>query len=137
MVKKEVVAARLEKLRGYLNTLREVQKYGLEQFSRDPFIHGSAERFLHLAIECLLDIGNHIIADRGYRKPDTYAEILEILAEEGVISPELNRKMAGMAAFRNLLVHDYLILDHDKVFRIIKEQVPHFEELAAVYADLL
>ncbi len=137
MVKKEVVAARLEKLRGYLNTLREVQKYGLEQFSRDPFIHGSAERFLHLAIECLLDIGNHIIADRGYRKPDTYAEILEILAEEGVISPELNRKMAGMAAFRNLLVHDYLILDHDKVFRIIKEQVRHFEELAAVYADLL
>lgn len=137
MVRKEVVAARLEKLREYLQTLRLVQGYELQRFKSDPFIHGTAERYLHLSIECLLDIGNHVIADRGYRKPETYAEILEILAEEGVVSQELSQKMAGMAAFRNVLVQDYLGLDQDKVYRIINEQVKYLEELAGVFAGLL
>jgi uncharacterized protein YutE (UPF0331/DUF86 family) len=137
MVKKEIIAARLDKLREYLKTLKAVQKHDLQQFKSDPFVHGTAERYLHLSIECILDIGNHIIADRGYRKPDSYAEILEILSEEGVISGQLSKKMAGMAAFRNVLVHDYLKLDRDKVYQIIKEQVKNFEELAKVYSELL
>ena len=137
MVRKEVVAARLEKLREYLQTLRSIQKYDLQRFKSDAFIHGTAERYLHLSIECLLDIGNHVISDRGYRKPDTYAEILEILSEEGVVSQDLCRKMAGMAAFRNVLVHDYLDLDREKVYQVLKEHIKHFEELASVYAGLL
>ena len=101
MVKKDVVASRLQRLQEYLGTLRVVQKIELQKFKKDPFVHGTAERYLHLTIECLLDIGNHVIADRGYRKPETYSEILEILAEEGVVSLELSSRMAGMAAFRN------------------------------------
>ena len=137
MVKREVVAARLEKLREYFQTLRSVQKNDLHRFKKAPFIHGAAERYLHLSIECLLDIGNHIIADRGYRKPETYGEILQILAEEGVISEKLFHELEGMAAFRNVLVHDYLKLDLDKVYQVIKERLKYFEELAGVYAGLL
>jgi uncharacterized protein YutE (UPF0331/DUF86 family) len=137
MVRKDVVAARLNRLREYLRTLRAVQEYDLEKFRSDPFIHGTAERYLHLSIECLLDIGNHIISDRGYRKPDTYTEILEILAEEGVVSRELCRKMSGMAAFRNVLVHDYVNLDLEKVYKVIKEQVKNLEEMGRVFSELL
>jgi uncharacterized protein YutE (UPF0331/DUF86 family) len=137
MVKKDVVAARLEKLRGYLQTLHAVQGYDFDRFQEDPFIHGAAERYLHLAIECLLDIGNHLISDRGYRKPATYGEIPEILAEEGVINQQLATTMASMAAFRNILVHDYLKLDHARIYQLVKERLPDLEELAAVYAGLL
>lgn len=65
---------------------------------------------MHLAIECMLDIGNHIISDRDYPKPETYAEIFRILADKGVISEQLFYSLEGMAAFRNVLVHDYLKL---------------------------
>jgi uncharacterized protein YutE (UPF0331/DUF86 family) len=114
-----------------------VQKTELQRFKKDPFIHGTAERYLHLTIECLLDIGNHIIADRGYRKPETYGEIFQILAEEGVIPEKLLQELEGMAAFRNVLVHDYLRLDLDKVYGVVKERLKHFEELARIYAGLL
>ncbi len=137
MVRKDVVAARLAKFREYLNTLRAAAGYDLQRFKSDPFIHGTAERYLHLSIECLLDIGNHIIADRGYRKPDTYGQIIEILAEQGVVPLDLSRNMAGMAAFRNVLVHDYVSLDLDVVYRVIHEQTAHMEELGAIFADLL
>lgn len=137
MVKRDVVSGRLEKLREYLHTLKMVQKNDLGNFKKDPFIHGAAERYLHLSIECLLDIGNHIIADRGYRKPETYSEILQILAEKEVITEKLFRELEGMAAFRNVLVHDYLKLDLDKVYQVIKGKLNYFEELAEVYAGLL
>lgn len=137
MVKREVVVARLDKLREYLETLRAVQKSDLQRFKKDPFIHGTAERYLHLAIECLLDIGNHIIADRGYRKPETYGEIFQILADEGIIPEKLLGELEGMAAFRNVLVHDYLRLDLDKVYGVVKERLKYFEELAKIYAGLL
>lgn len=137
MVKKTILAARLERLRLYLKTLREVEKFELDRFTSDPFIHGTAERYLHLSIECLLDIGNHIIADRGYRKPESYAEVFDILAEEKVISRELLQELAGMAAFRNVLVHDYLKLDLEKVHHFVRDKRKVFEELATVYAELL
>lgn len=137
MVKKAIVAARLERLREYLGTLHEVAKFDLGRFKADPFIHGTAERYLHLAIECLLDIGNHLIADRGFRKPESYGEVFEILAEEGVIPRELLKELEGMAAFRNVLVHDYLRLDLDRVHEVVRGRLKVFEELARVYAGLL
>lgn len=137
MVSKSVVAARLEKLREYLKILQAVEKYDVKRFKADPFIHGTAERYLHLAIECLLDIGNHIIADRGFSKPETYSDIFRILAEEKVIPQGLLQEIAGMAAFRNVLVHDYVRLDLDRVYRVIQEKLPYFDELARIYAGML
>lgn len=137
MVSRLIVTERLEKLGGYLKTLQAVQKYDLKRFKDDPFIHGAAERYLHLSIECLLDIGNHIIADRGYPKPETYADIFRILAEEAVIPQDLLQEVEGMAAFRNLLVHDYVRLDRDRVYRVITEKLPYFDELARIYAGML
>lgn len=80
---------------------------------------------------------NHVISDRNYRKPETYGEILHILAEEGIISRGLMDKLEGMAAFRNLLVHDYLRVDHERVYKALNDNLKYFEELAAVYAELL
>ena len=137
MVRKDLVAVRLEKLRNYLKTLKAIGKFDLNTFKKDVFIHATAERYLHLSIECLLEVGSHVISDRGYRKPDTYSEIFEILAEEKVISGALLKELEGMAAFRNILVHDYFRLDLDQVYEILKERIKTLEKLAKVYAALL
>lgn len=137
MVRKEVITARLERLREYVKTLRAIQKYDPERFKNDIFIHATAERYLQLSIECILDIGNHIISDRGFRKPDTYAEVLEILVEKKVIPKKLFQELQGMAAFRNILVHDYLQIDLDKVYTILHEKLPYIEKLGAAFGRLV
>lgn len=63
MVKPEVVRKRLNKLDEYLSILRGLQRYSFEEFVDDPEHYGSAERFLHLAIETVVDLGNHVIAE--------------------------------------------------------------------------
>ena len=137
MVNKAVLAARLERLREYLGILESIQQYDVDRFVQDPFIHGTAERNLHLTIECLLDIGNHVISDRGYRKPESYSDIFRILAEKEVIPDDLCEELVGMAAFRNVLVHDYLRLDRRKVYQILGEKLPILKRMGQICSELL
>jgi uncharacterized protein YutE (UPF0331/DUF86 family) len=136
LVRKDLVAARLERFRHYIKTLKAIREFGLEIFKKDVYLHATAERFLHLSIESLLNIGSHIIADLGLKKPDTYSEIFEILADEGVISESLLRELEGMAAFRNILVHDYFHVDLDQVYKILQKKLESMGKLAEAFSIL-
>ena len=137
MVKKAVLEARLERLREYLDILDSVLTFDEKIFLSDPFIYSTAERNLHLAIEALLDIGNHIISDRGYPKPETYAEVFYVLRDKEVIPEGLFNEIDGMSSFRNLLVHDYLRIDRKQVYQLLKNRLSALKKLSGVYAEMI
>jgi uncharacterized protein YutE (UPF0331/DUF86 family) len=58
MVKANIIHKRLTKLDEYLTFLQQAQQHNREAFLTNPQLYGSTERFLHLAIECLIDMGN-------------------------------------------------------------------------------
>jgi uncharacterized protein YutE (UPF0331/DUF86 family) len=64
MTRPEVIRKRLAKLDEYLGNLKKLQRYSREEFLADPEHYGSAERFLHLAIEAVLDMGNIVMVKR-------------------------------------------------------------------------
>ena len=89
MVRPEVIRKRLNKLDEYLSILHGFQGYSFEEFSHNPERYGSAERFLHLAIETLIDLGNHVIAELELGVVNWYSDIATILADEGYLDAEL------------------------------------------------
>ena len=128
MVDKERFAKYIQELDGYLQHLDELKRYPMEEFLSDWRIYGLADRQLHLALETFLTLGEMIISEFGFHKPDTYADIPRILFENKVISKLLKDQLVDLARFRNVLVHDYLYLNHEKVYehlqkdsKIIKE----------------
>lgn len=123
MIHKTILAARLDRFQEYLGLLDAIKTRQREEFSGDPILRGAGERYLHLAIESALDIGNHIIAERGYPRPDTYAGVLTVLHEKRILPESLYRSLDGMAAFRNLLVHDYARIDHGQVYDLLLEKI--------------
>ena len=137
MVRKEVLRKRLNKLDEHLEILRRLQRYDFETFINDPEHYGSAERFLHLTIEALTDIGNHIIADLALGTVNSYRDIPEILAEREYIEPELAATWIKMIGFRNVLVHEYLDIDRRIVYDILQTRLRDFETLQRVFAQFL
>jgi uncharacterized protein YutE (UPF0331/DUF86 family) len=137
MIDRDTFAARLDRLREYLRQLDSIKTRSRTEFANDPILRAAGERYLHLAMESALDIGNHIIAERGYQRPDTYAGVFAVLAEQGVLSGSLFRDLEGMAAFRNLLVHDYARLDHGRVYDVLRDKHPVLQSLYECYANLL
>lgn len=89
MVKKEIILERSQKCNEYLSQLEEIIK-GVEfdEFNSKPLLYGSAERFLHLSIEALIDIGNQIISDDNLGRVNVYKDIALILAENGYLAEE-------------------------------------------------
>lgn len=95
------------------------------------------ERTLHLCIECCLDIGNHIIADNGWREPLDNKDIFAVLAENNVLSMEILSNLQKMAQFRNVLVHDYAKIDPEIVFVILKKDLTDIQEFIQDINSLL
>lgn len=137
MVNPEVLATRLGSLREYLGYLKTLKKHSFRQFSNDPFIRGSAERYLHLAIECCLDLGNHLISDRGLRRAQDYKDVFLILGEARILPAAFAKRIAPMGGFRNILVHDYLKVNPRKVYEFLQKRLPDFDRFGRVMARFL
>lgn len=137
MVRPEVIRKRLNKLDEYLSILHKLRKYSLDDFVGDPEHYGSAERFLHLAIEAILDMGNHVIAESDLGIVNWYSDIPSILARKGYIDSDLEKKWLQMIGFRNTLVHDYLEIDRGIVYDILENHLEDIEAVKRIFTQFL
>ena len=137
MVRPEVIRKRLNKLDEYLSILRNLRKYNFDDFVSDPEHYGSAERFLHLAIEAILDMGNHVIAESDLGIVNWYSDIPSILARKGYIDSDLEKKWLQMIGFRNTLVHDYLEIDRGIVYDILQNHLEDIEAAKLMFVQFL
>lgn len=71
MTAQERVREKLVELTGYLSDLRAQQGLSWEEFQKNTMLRRGIERTLHMAIECLLDIGNLLIATQKWPAPET------------------------------------------------------------------
>ncbi len=109
----------LENLK-YLQDVKEIQK--------DPFLASfekiqATKHSLQESIEACIDIANHVIASMGFERAETYADMFERLAENGIIGKKLRDKLMNMAKFRNLLVHAYGKIDIERLWGILQEDL--------------
>ncbi len=110
-VKLPIVKARIRKIEECVADLQGIRKLPERAFFENRSVRAAAERLFQVAIQSVLDIGSHIIAERGFREADGYAEIIDILGEVGVLPKRFAERIRGMAGLRNILVHDYLDVD--------------------------
>ncbi len=131
MVDPRVFDRRLAKLEQLLQDLRRLAKLDRATFLADRGVQAQAERWLHLAAECAIDLSNHLIADRGWRTPTTNRETFQVLAENEVLTPELATRMEGWAGLRNILVHLYLQVDLEILCDVLQRDLHELESCAA------
>lgn len=130
MVDAEVLRERLRALDGYVSALEAPASTSRERFVADADLHDLAERRLHLAVECMIDTANHIIATEGLQAAKTYRDAFAILSEHGVIDAPLARRLSGWAGLRNVLVHLYLDIDHGIVHEALTNELGDLSEFA-------
>lgn len=138
MVDRYVLSARIAKIREYVALLRRIRGMADERrFMSDPLIYGNAERYLQLAIQAVLDISHHIVADRNLALPADSKSLFDLLARQKVVSRSLSVKLASMAGFRNVLVHEYLEIDRRRVYRALTTDLRDFENFIRAVTRLL
>ena len=134
MVDKPKLDQMLSNLRGYLQALKELAAVPKQAFLANRDKIGNAKYHFVIAIECCIDVANHVIASEGYRIPKDNADSLVVLVEEGVLSASKTESYRAMAAFRNRLVHLYWDVDDARVYDYLEDSLDDMESFARAIA---
>jgi len=133
----ETVTNLLANLNNYLLKLKRLAQISKNNFLADDDKIGSAKYYLIVAIEIVIDIAHHIIAEYRLRRPEDYSDSIKVLEESDYLTPELSEKLQEMIKFRNLLVHMYAKVDDERVYRYLIENLRDFSEFAQAIAKLI
>lgn len=131
------IASKLEMLRKYVGILRNYQKHGIEDLEEDITFRGAVERYLEVALECALDMGEMIISAERLEKPESYREVIELLGKNNILPREFSEKFAPAAGFRNILVHGYAEVDVEKLYEFLQNNLEDFDEFSKHVAKYL
>jgi len=117
------IERRLDELNERLARLHPLQNKNRSEFDQDPYLRDIVERNLEVSIQCCLDICHRIIALEKARAPVDYYESILLMGELGVLPPDFARTLAPVAGFRNVLIHEYVHLDWDRVYHHLENLV--------------
>lgn len=126
MVDQTLILRKLAELEEYLGQVKEYAGMNAVQYSNDWKAQRVVERTLQMMIETCADVAGHIISDKKYRVPTTYADAFRVLNENGILSEKLFEAMEKMAKFRNIIVHHYDKVDAETVIGILKKDLRDF-----------
>ncbi len=132
-----VIQARLKRLDECYRSLERFRSLSLAEYLEDEDIQAIVERKLQVAIQACMDIANYLIAHEQLRIPDDERDIFAALAEGGILSKELARRMQGMVNFRNILVHEYLEIDSRIVYKHLTERLEDLSDFARAIVSYL
>ncbi len=116
---------RLAELRRHLDHLRELRPRieGSEQLVRDLSLHNDVLFSLLTLCQLVIDIAGELSARRGLRFED-YTEAVRNLAVYDELPDALVRELAKLPGFRNVVVHDYVALDMERVVEALDRLQP-------------
>ncbi len=124
----------MKKLEKALQILQQSSNVPYEELIENEVLLSAVERNFQVAIECILDIGNHIIAEQGFESPDDSSDIIRILGDEGITPLDFAEKVKGMAGFRNILIHEYTGIDYKLLYSYLTKGLDDFSEFAKYFS---
>ena len=133
VVDKTLILRKLAEIEEYLGQVNEYASMTVDRYSKDWKAQRVVERTLQMMIETCADVAGHIISDKGYRVPSTYADTFRVLYENGILNKDLFETMEKMATFRNIIVHHYDKVDTEIVVGILRKDLNDF----SVYKDAI
>ena len=89
------------------------------------------ERCLFLLGQSIIDLADTLINCKKLRSPASARESFQILFESILISYEVAEGMKKLVGFRNILSHEYTVMDYTKVYDVLQtapKQVKEFLE---------
>jgi uncharacterized protein YutE (UPF0331/DUF86 family) len=137
MVDKALILRKFTELEEYLKQIKEFSEITAEEYAKDWKAQRIIERTLQMMIEICVDIANHIISDRKYRVPNSYADTFKVLYEEDVLESEVFKMMENMAKFRSIIVRHYDKVDESTVVSILKKHLDDFLTYRDVIIDTI
>ncbi len=113
----------------YWPKLKEIILKTLKDLEEDIDLQLKAERIFEIISQILLDICTHIISHSEEEPPQTYSECMRKLGRLNILAPQTAEKAAAMIKMRNIVVHQYAIINYRLLFEGLCELHQDFPQI--------
>ncbi len=121
MVDKAILARKVAAIRDAVDRIHEVLPATADAFVADRTAREVVTLNLFLALQESLALATHWLADEGSRVPETYGEVFSALAALEVIDATLASRLRAAAGLRNLIAHQYGVIDFRRMFVVASD----------------
>ncbi|KPK43928.1 MAG: hypothetical protein AMK74_05995 [Nitrospira bacterium SM23_35] len=140
MIRENFILRKITLIQNELVHLADLAKYSLQEITRDFIKQAALERYLERIINRAIDINHHLISElstKDTNPPLDYAETFLRLADCGICPEEFARRIARSVGTRNILVHEYDVVDYNSIYSSITDCLKDYHEYCDYILDFL
>lgn len=101
---------------------------GNKDWNENEITKLALERVGQNMIESVIDVGNSMIDGFIMRDPGGYDDIIDILTDEKVITPEMDAPLKAVIEMRKELVRHFFSVDHKRLESVLLENLPYLKQ---------
>ncbi|MEJ5350912.1 MAG: DUF86 domain-containing protein [Melioribacteraceae bacterium] len=128
---------RLNQLETNLNELEKVkEEYKIDDVKKDLRLQWIIRYGLFESIQIVIDVSCHLVTKLNLSSPKSYYDCIKKLNNEKILSNDLTEKLHRLIGLRNILVHEYVEIDIEKLFYYL-ENLDDFRKFVEEVKDIL
>ncbi len=121
-VKPEFIEHALNELDRVAQELERYQHVTAADLASNLSLRWTVERGLLVGLTLVFQVADHVLVRGFRRRAETYEALLAELRNVKVISEALYQDLRGAGGFRNVLVHEYVVIDLDEVVETLRRE---------------
>ncbi|MBZ0183587.1 MAG: DUF86 domain-containing protein [Melioribacteraceae bacterium] len=111
---------KLIRLEDNLKILRSIKdNYSLEDVMADKVDEWGLRYGLFESIQIIIDLACHIAAEKNLGVPKNYSDCISLLISNNYLKQDLGKKIISMIGLRNILIHEYGIIEIEKLWEYL------------------
>lgn len=119
---------RLQNLENNVAELRDLKsEYSTSDIKRDKKKEWALRYGLLESIQIVIDLSCHLAIHHNLGNAETYSDCIQLLGQYDIIDEELEERLMSMTGLRNILVHEYVAVDIDRLVSFLD----HLDDFAA------
>lgn len=134
VVDKALLATKIATVRDAVARVGAVLPADVRAFQEDRTTREIVILNLFVALQACLDLAAHWLADEGWDVPQRYPDLFVALAEHGVLPRDLATRLAAASGLRNLVAHQYGVLDWARIHAIASFELQDLDRFCAELA---
>ena len=101
----------------YLRTFKE--SHSLDDVLRDKMLEWAVRYGIFESIQIVIDVSCALCAEYNLGNPKNYRECIEFLVKYNYIDSSIGDELVKIIGLRNLLVHEYIKINIEKLFSLL------------------
>ena len=135
MYNHSLISERIGIITNSVNRLKRLANTPMEQFRVDEDAIDIAENRLRRALEALFDLGRHVVIKSGLGVPVDYRSVIEKLREANCLPADFAQNIAGIAGYRNRLIHDYNKVTPEELYDLMQNRLTDLTKFCKYIMD--